>query len=52
MSPVRNAAEYFAEDVSSLKFCANWFDLEHVERHNLLANLERQCVNMLCLDTM
>ena len=47
MSLVRNAAERFAEDISSLKFCANWFDLECDELHNLLANLECQCVNVL-----
>jgi len=52
MSPVRNAAECFAEYVGSLKFCANWFYLERVELSDLFTNLERQCVNVLGLGVM
>ena len=47
MLPVRDAAECFAEDVGSLKFCANWFYLERVELSYLFTNLERQCVDVL-----
>ena len=49
MSPVRNAAECFAEYVGSLKFCANWFYLGRVELNHLFTNLERQCVDVLGL---
>ena len=38
-----------AEDISSLKFCANWFYLGCVELSHLFMNLECQCADVLGL---